>query len=129
MRRIRSRLPAGLQWRLTAWVAGVMLVSAAVVFAVVYINTGTQIRGQIDRDIAGDTSQLEQALRPYAGHAPAVIAAAAARYVHGQPYSATSTLLFVRVPGIATVSNHPEVLGTTATERGETQTEQQRENS
>jgi two-component system OmpR family sensor kinase len=127
MRRIRWRLPASLQWRLTLWVAGVMIISAAVVFAVVYINTGSQIRGQIDRDIAGDTAQLAQALRPLAGKSPAAVAVAADRYVRGQPYSATSTLLFVVVPGAATVSNHPEVFGAAGAESGETPSEQQRE--
>jgi two-component system OmpR family sensor kinase len=128
MRRIRWRLPASLQWRLTLWVAGVMLISAAVVFAVVYINTGSQIRGQIDRDLAGDTTQLAQALRPLAGKSPTAVATAANRYVRGQPYSAASTLLFVVVPGAATVSNHPEVFGAAGTESGETPSEQQREN-
>jgi two-component system OmpR family sensor kinase len=127
--RLRPRLPAGLQWRLTAWVAGVMLVSAAVVFAVVYVNTGSQIRSQIDRDIAGDTSQLAEALRPIAGRPASAVAAAAERYVRGQPYSATSTLLFVLVPGVGTVSNHPEVFGTAAPEGGESTSEQRRENA
>ncbi len=129
MRRISSRLPGGLQWRLTAWVAGVMLLSAAVVAGVVYINTGSQIRGQIDRDIAGDTTQLAQALRPLAGERAQVVARAADRYVQGQPYSATSTLLFVVIPGATTVSNHPEVFGAPAAESGETLGEQQRENA
>ncbi len=129
MRRIRSRLPAGLQWRLTAWVAAVMLVAAAVVFAVVYVNTGSQISGQINRDIAGDTAQLAQALKPLAGRTGEQIAAAADRYVRGQPYSATSTLLYVLVPGAKTVSNHPEVFGSGGPESGETAGEQARENA
>jgi len=128
MRRIRWRLPAGLQWRLTLWVAGVLIISAAVVFAVVYINTGSQIRGQIDRDLAGDTTQLAEALRPLAGKSPAAVAVAADRYVRGQPYSATSTLLFVVVPGAMTISNHLEVFGAAGAESGETPSEQHREN-
>ena len=62
MRRPSLRLPQGLRWRLTAWVAAVMLVSVAVIFSVVYTDTGTELRQQIDRDVAGDTSQLAQAL-------------------------------------------------------------------
>ncbi len=124
---LSARLPSGLRWRLTAWVAGVMVISAAVVFAVVYISTGTQIRSQIDRDIAGDTTQLSQALRPLAGQTATQVAAAASRYVRGQPYTATSTLLFAVVPGARTVSNHPEVFGTTKPESGETTAEQARE--
>jgi signal transduction histidine kinase len=128
MRRISAWLPSGLRWRLTAWVAAVMLASAAVVFAVVYVNTGAQISSQIDRDVRGDTAQLSQALRPLAGRSAAEVAAAANRYVRGQPYSATSTLLFVLVPGAGTVSNHPELFGADAPEDGESAVEQTREN-
>ena len=127
MQRLRRSLPSGLRWRLTAWVAGVLLVTSGVVFAVVYVNTGMQIRSQIDRDIAGDAAQLEQALTPLAGQTPARIAAAANRYVTAQPFSGTSTVLFVLVPGQPTVSNHPEVFGSTRPEAGETATEQSRE--
>src|ERR1700735_1314636 len=69
---MRSRLPntSGLRWRLTAWVAGVLLVSAAVMFVVIYQDTGDQLRGQIDRDIAGDVSQLKQSLVTFRGDTP-----------------------------------------------------------
>jgi two-component system, OmpR family, sensor kinase len=105
-----------------------MLVSAAVVLAVVYINTGSQIQGQIDHDIAGDTTQLAQALRPLEGRSAEQVAAAADRYVRAQPYSATSTLLFALVPGAKTVSNHPELFGAQEPENGESASAQQREN-
>jgi signal transduction histidine kinase len=129
MRRIRAALPAGLQWRLTAWVAGVMVVSAAVVFVVVYQDTGRQLRDQIDRNITGRAAQMADALRPYAYRSPAAISAAAARYVRSQPYTASSTLLFVLIPGGATVSNHLEVFGEPGPEPGETRAEQARENA
>ncbi len=125
--RLRGWLPSGLRWRLTAWVAAVLLIASGVVFAVVYINTGTQIRSQIDRDIAGDAAQLEQAVTPLAGRTPKQIAAAANRYVTAQPFSGTSTVLFVLVPGQPTVSNHPEVFGGSRPEDGETAAEQARE--
>jgi two-component system, OmpR family, sensor kinase len=128
MRRISAALPAGLRWRLTVWVAGVMIVSAAAVFIVVYQDTGRQLRGQIDRNLAGQTTQLSEALLPFAGASPAVISGAAGRYVNAQPYTASSTLLFVLVPGGATVSNHLEVFGGSSPEPGETATEQNKEN-
>jgi signal transduction histidine kinase len=106
-----------------------MLVSAAVVFAVVYRDTGTQLRSQIDRDIKGDVGQLAQALRPLAGQDPRAISAAATRYVRAQPYTASSTLLFAFVPGARTASNHLEVFGSPTPELGETLAEQARENS
>jgi two-component system, OmpR family, sensor kinase len=127
--RLTSLLPSGLRWRLTAWVAAVMVVSAVVVFLVVYQDTGSQLRGEIDRDISGDTNQLLQSLQALHGQSPAQIRAAAARYVLGQPYTATSTLLFVRIPGAPAVSNHPELFGGKGPEPGETDDEQARENA
>jgi signal transduction histidine kinase len=129
MRTIRGILPAGLRWRLTVWVAGVMLVAAAAIFLVVYNETGSELRRQIDRDIASETSQLSQAIRPLGGEPSVQIAAAAQRYLRAQPYTATSTLLFVRVPEQATVSNHPEVFGTVLAEIGESSRQQSVENS
>ncbi len=128
MRRIRQRLPGGLQWRLTGWVAGVMLVSVAAIFVVVYINTGSQLRSEIDRDLDGDTTLLAQSLSPHAGQSAAEVAAAAGAYARAQPYSATSTLLFVLTPGAPPATNHPELFGRTTPEEGETLAEQAQEN-
>jgi signal transduction histidine kinase len=125
---LHPALPAGLRWRLTAWVAAVMLVSAAVVFFVVYQDTGSQIQGEIDRDISGDTTQLIQSLQTLRGESPAVIRGAATRYVLSQPYHAASTLLFVLLPGVATASNHPDVFGGSPPEAGETKSDQMQEN-
>jgi two-component system, OmpR family, sensor kinase len=110
-------------------VAGVMLVSAAVVFLVVYQDTGSQLQGQIDRDISGDTSQMIQSLQGLYGKSPARIRAAAIDYVRGQSYTATSTLLFVLMPGGQTASNHPEEFGASRPQPGETQQEQLLENA
>src|SRR6201986_4347720 len=109
--RMASALPAGLRWRLTAWVAGVMAVSAAVVFFVVYQDTGVQLRSQIDRDITGDTTQLLQSLHSFDGSDEPSFAPAANSYVSAQPYTATSTVLFVLMPNDETASNHPELFG------------------
>ena len=113
---------------MTAWVAGVMVVSAAVVFLVVYQDTGTQLRTEIDQDISGDTIQLLQSVNTLSGQSPARIASAAARYIRAQPYNATSTLLFVLTPGGQHVSNHPELFGGGPPE-DETEAEQQVENA
>ncbi len=129
MQAIRSKLPASLRSRLTIWVAGVLLVSFAVIFVVVYQDTGTQLSSQIDRDIAGDTGQLSLFLRSMRGRTAEQIAAAAGRYVRAQPFTVNSTLLFTLVPGQPPVSNHPEVFGASEPEVGETLEEQQRENA
>ncbi len=106
-----------------------MIVSAAVVFAVTYTRTGSEIRTQIDRDLRGDTTQLSEFLRPLGGANPALVSSAAGRYLRDQPYKATSTLLFVLVPGAGTVTNHPEVFGGGAPDEGETAAEQAHENA
>ena len=124
--RLLSR--SSLRWRLTAWVAGVLLVSAAVMFVVVYRDTGAQLRGQIDHDTRGDIAQFRQALAPLAGQSAGQIALAAGRYVHAQPFRATSTLLFVLVPGAGTVSNHPDLFGSSQPDDGETAAIQAQEN-
>ncbi|MBV9004657.1 MAG: HAMP domain-containing histidine kinase [Solirubrobacterales bacterium] len=109
MQAIKSALPSSLRWRLTLWVAGVMLVSAAAVFVVVYKDTGTQLRSQIDRDLTGDTDQLARSLTASPARTPAEITMAATTYMRVQPYTPTSTLMFVMIPGAPTASNHPEV--------------------
>ncbi len=118
-----------LRWRLTAWVAGVLLVSAAAMFVVVYRDTSAQLRAQIDRDVSGDTGQLQQLLLSLDRDSPRQIALAVGRYVHAQPFRATSTLLFVLVPGAGTVSNHPELFGASQPEGGETAADQAHENA
>jgi signal transduction histidine kinase len=129
MRATKRLRPAGLRWRLTAWVAGVMVIFAAVVFVVVYQDTGAQLRSQIRRDINDDTTQLSQALRSTLFSRPRQVTAAAAQYMRAQPYSATSTLLLTLVPGAPTASNHPEVFGGRNVDPGETASEQSTENA
>jgi signal transduction histidine kinase len=106
-----------------------MIVSAAVVFFVVYQDTGAQLKSEIDRDIKGDTAQLIQSLQASRGKSPTTIRAAATRYVLAQPYNATSTLLFVLMPGLPPASNHPEVFGGGPPDEGETVAQQQLENT
>ncbi|MFL5823917.1 MAG: ATP-binding protein [Solirubrobacteraceae bacterium] len=126
---IRWRRQGGLRWRLTAWVAAMMLIAFGAIFFVVYRDTGSQVHSQINRDITGDVSQLALALRRQAGGSPAQVSAAATRYARAQPYSAGSTLLFALVPGAPTASNHPEVFESAPTEPGETAAEQAVENA
>ena len=131
MRTPRISRPLSLKWRLTAWVAAVMIASAAAVFVVVYLSTGSSLENQVDIDLRGDVDQLAQALRPYAHRSAAEVDAAAARYVRAQPFTASSTLLFVLPTGGAAgapVSNHPEVFGRASADDGESQAEQAAEN-
>ncbi len=128
MWRTKARLRSSLRWRLAAWVAGVMLVAAAVVFVVVYDSTGSQLRSEIRRDIADDTTQLSESLTAYRDQSQARILAGAEQYMRAQPYTATSTLLFALIPGRSPASNHPELFGALRPETGETGADQAQEN-
>ncbi|HEX2703856.1 MAG TPA: HAMP domain-containing sensor histidine kinase, partial [Solirubrobacteraceae bacterium] len=127
--RISSPLRASLRWRLTAWVAGVMLLSAAVTFVVVYRATDQDLRGGISRDVAGDVAELAQSLRLLGDDSASQIAAAAGRYVNAQPFTAGSALLFVIVPGARPQSNEPELFGKAQPDDGESAAQQAAENA
>jgi two-component system, OmpR family, sensor kinase len=124
----------GLRWRLTAWVAVVMLLFAAVIFVAVYHGTATELRHQIDRELAGDAGEFTHNLQLVERTAPGgrasahMLSVAATRYVSDQPFGASSTLLFASVPGAVTSTNQPELLGLVAPDDDETAAEQAREN-
>jgi two-component system, OmpR family, sensor kinase len=122
------RAPTGLRWRLAAWIALVVLVSSGITFVVVYRGTGSQLRTQIDQEIRGDAGELAQALKTSGTRSPAGLEAAADRYIRGQPFSASSTLLFAQVPGAGTSTNRPELFGDPAPDNGESVAEQAQEN-
>lgn len=129
-------LPASLRWQLAAWVTAVVLISTAISFAVLYNDTGTQLRHQIDHEIAGDLEELSLAVRAGASsdeHGPIRVATAARRYVQNQPFSASSTLQFAIVKGpgkseTLTATNRPELFGANRPDNGESVAEQQQEN-
>jgi two-component system OmpR family sensor kinase len=126
--RAPRRFSGGLRWRLAAWVALVVLLSFAITFVAVYRGTGSQLRAQIDQEINGDAGELVQASRSANVRSPAGVAAAADRYIRAQPFSASSTLLFVQVPGAATSTNRPELFGDPKPDNGESAAEQAQEN-
>src|SRR5580693_10506058 len=120
--------PAGLRWRLAGWVTLVTLACTAVVFVAVYGGTGDQLRHQIDSEIAGDAAELAHNLGLAKAHTPKQLARAASRYVHNQPFGASSTLLFALIAGQAPSTNRPELFGDRAPDNGETRAEQEQEN-
>jgi signal transduction histidine kinase len=110
------------------WVAFVVLASSAVTFVVVYRGTGSELRHQIDRELNGDASELSHTLSFSHERQPKQLAQRAARYIHGQPFSASSTLLFAIVPGAHTSANRPELFARARADNGETVAEQTQEN-
>jgi signal transduction histidine kinase len=125
----RDRLArTGLRWRLAGWVTAVVLVCTGITFAAVYRGTGTQLRHQIDRELGGDAASLAHNLMISRGRSPRSVAQAAARYIQGQPFSASSTLLFAIVPGASTSSNRPELFTRARPDHDETRSQQAGEN-
>ena len=125
---LRRLAPAGLRWRLAGWVTLVTLLCTAIVFVAVYRGTGSQLRHQIDGEISGDAAELAHNLALAKARDPRQLSVAATRYVHDQPFGASSTLLFALVPGQAPITNRPELFGHPVAEDGETPAQQAQEN-
>ncbi|MGH2894004.1 MAG: histidine kinase dimerization/phospho-acceptor domain-containing protein, partial [Solirubrobacteraceae bacterium] len=117
------------RWRLVAWVTGVLLAVAAVIFVVVYEQTGTELRAEVDQDVAGDSSQLSQAVKGVRASSPEALLAQIGVYLRAQPFSATSSLMFAAIPGHGSVSNPPALLGSPVPDNGETAAQQDEENA
>ena len=79
-------------------------------FVAVYRGTASQLKKQIDAQIAGDADEFSHALSASAPRSPSALREAAAGYIRGQPFRASSTALFVSIPGAGAVTNQPELL-------------------
>jgi two-component system, OmpR family, sensor kinase len=128
VRGARRLRPLELRWLLAASVAAVLIVSSAITFVAVYRGTDSQLRHQIDSEIAGDADELGHALVSSNAHSSTRLRAAAGGYIRAQPFSASSTLLFVILPGSRPVTNRPELFEAQAPDGGETVAEQAQEN-
>jgi len=129
MPRTRGRLrSAGLRWRLAGWVTLVTLVCTGIAFVAVYRGTGSDLRRQIDQELGGDARELAATLQRARADTPARLAAVATAYVRDQPFSASSTLLFVLTPGQGTSTNRPELFKRQPPDNRESVAEQAREN-
>jgi signal transduction histidine kinase len=119
----------GLRWRLAGWIAVVTFLCTGLAFVAVYRGTGTQLRQQIDRTIAGDARELTHTLKREQSAKPDDIAEEAREYVSDQSFAASSTVLFALIPGTGTVTNRPELFTRSTTpDNGETVAEQAQEN-
>jgi two-component system, OmpR family, sensor kinase len=117
------------RWRLVAWVTGVLLAVVAVIFVVVYEQTGTELRAEVDQDVAGDLSQLSQAVKGLRAASPETLLAEIGTYLRGQPFSTNSSLMFAAIPGHRSISNPPALLGSPFPDDGETVAQQDQENA
>jgi len=128
VRGARRLRPLELRWLLAASVAAVLILSSAFIFIAVYGETGSQLRNQIDTEISGDASELARSLASSSAGSTSKLRNVAAAYIRAQPFSASSTLLFVIVPGTATVTNRPELFSVRTPDDGESAAAQAEEN-
>jgi two-component system, OmpR family, sensor kinase len=119
---------ASVRWRVAAWAIALMVVCLAVAFVAVYRGTGHELRGALDRRLSADATHLSAQLEGAPAHTASSLATAARRYIAGRPFSATSTMLFVRVPTRQVVTNRPELFDSTPPDNGESEAEQEAEN-
>ncbi len=117
------------RWRLVAWVTGVLLAVAAVIFVVVYEQTGTELRAEVDQDVSGDLSQLSQAVKGIRTRSPEALLARIGVYLRAQPFRASSSLMFAAIPGHGAISNPSELLGSSVPDDGESAAQQNQENA
>ncbi len=125
---IRRIAPRELRWRLAGWFTLVTLLCTAIGFAAVYNGTGTQLRRQIDQELGGDAAELADSVTASRARTPPEVSRAASRYISVQPFSASSTLLFVLAPPTRPSTNRPELFGNPQPDNGETAGEQAQEN-
>jgi two-component system, OmpR family, sensor kinase len=108
------RRPVGLHWRLAGWVALVTLACTGIAFVAVYGGTAADLRRQIDSDLRGDAGELAATISRVHATSASEIADAAKDFVHDQPFTATSRIVYVTIAGGPTVSNRRELFGPAA---------------
>jgi two-component system OmpR family sensor kinase len=118
---------ASLRWRLVAWVVAVTLVGFAIVFVVVYQQTGDQLRARIEDDARADLAQLSQTVQELRPGSSSRLLSDLRRYLSAQPYNGRASLMFAVVAGAGTASNHPELFGADGPDGGETVAQQEHE--
>jgi two-component system, OmpR family, sensor kinase len=102
-----------IRWRLTAWVAAVMLLAAAVTFVAIYRGTGSSLRGQIDRELRSEARSFSARMPAGSSATLPRLLAAGRAFVSAQPFGGTSRLLYLQVPGQGggVATNEPELFG------------------
>ncbi len=118
----------GLRWRVAGMSTVVVLVCLGTAFVAVYRGTGSQLRRQTDAQIASSAHSLAVALDSEHADSLRQLTTAATRYVRNRPFSSSSTLLFVRIPGAETATNRPELFHIESPDEGESVAEQAQEN-
>jgi two-component system OmpR family sensor kinase len=111
--RLARRLRAtGTRTRLTVAVAAIVLAALVGTFFAVYQRTGSDLRGQVDRDLSEDVTALAQHVSTAHGASGAEISRRAQHYINSQPtFGPSSELFVVKIGGARLATNEPELLG------------------
>src|SRR4051812_46030988 len=96
----------GLRLRIGLLVASVVLVSLGVAFFAIYGRTSSELSQRSTEDIRSDMEALEQVVKTGSAQ-PAAIAQRARAFLAGEPFRATSHIVFVDIPGAPIVTNQP----------------------
>jgi len=109
----RARLlPRSLRWRLTLALGAVLVVAFLGTFYVVYHETASRLRGQLDNALTAEAQTFSASISPVGKErSAAAIAAAARSFLRVQPFSASARLLYAIVPGQPIATNQAELLG------------------
>jgi signal transduction histidine kinase len=110
---LRHRLRAtGTRTRLTVAIAAIVLLALAGTFVAVYERTGSDLRGQIDRDLGEEVAALTHHVGSAQGSSAAEASRRAQRYINSQPtFGPSSELFVVKIGNAPLATNEPELLG------------------
>ena len=108
-RRLRA---TGTRTRLTIAIAAIVLAALLGTFFAVYQRTGSDLRGQVDRDLSEDVTALAQHVSTAQGASATEVSRRAQHYINSQPsFGPSSELFVVKLGGAPFATNEPELLG------------------
>lgn len=117
----------GLRLRFVAAIGGIVVMTLVLAFAVVYRQTGTELKSQLDTSLRDSVGQLTGFVRQESDGDVTQVLALVKRFARSQPYVDASTLQFAIAPGRGTASTHPELFGDASHDDDESLAEQRTE--
>jgi two-component system, OmpR family, sensor kinase len=122
--------PRSLRWRLTLALGAVLVLAFVGTFYVVYHETATRLRGQIDGALRSEARSFSAYISPpHQERTAAAVARSAQSFLRVQPFSASARLLYAIVPGQAIETNQAELLGIDRDDSDDTPATRRREAS
>ncbi len=117
----------GIRLRLVAAIGLIVVAALAVTFIVVYGQTGSQLRGQLDTTLRDSVAQMSSVVRQEGNDNVESALTAVRQFSRGQPYVGTSVLHFAIAPGHGTATTHPELFGDSSDDTDESPAQRRQE--